>query len=66
MKVFQADKGGGFIFVKLRTFYEKRGIAIKYAAPYVNKENRLAKQGWRTIVMMKDFLLIDSRLLNRF
>lgn len=66
MKVLRADGGGEFISIKLRMFCEKKGIAIKYTAPYVHKENGLAEQGWRTLVTMKDSLLIDSGLPNNF
>lgn len=66
MKVLRADGGGEFISVKLRLFCEKQGIAIKYAAPYVHEENGLAERGWRTIVTMKDSMLIDSGLPNGF
>lgn len=66
MKVLQADGGREFILVKLQSFRKERGIAIRYAAPYVHKENELAKQGWQTIVTMKNFMLIDSGLPNRF
>lgn len=43
MKMLRADGGGEFISTKLRLFCEKRGIAIKYAAPYVHEENGLAE-----------------------
>ena len=66
MKVLRADGGGEFISAKLRTFCERRGIAIKYAAPYMHEENGLAERGWRTIVTMKDSMLIDSGLPNGF
>lgn len=66
MKILRADGGGEFISVKLRLFCRKRGIAIRYAAPYVHEENGLAERGWRTIVTMKDSMLIDSGLPNRF
>ena len=66
MKALRADGGGEFISVKLHTFCKKRGITIKYAAPYVHKENGLAERGWRTIVTMKDAMLIDSGLPNDF
>ena len=66
MKILRADGGGEFISHKLRTFCEKRGILIKYAAPYVHEENGLAERGWRTIVTMKDSMLIDSGLPNGF
>ncbi len=66
MKLLRADGGGEFISKKLRSFCEKRGIAIRYAAPYVHKENGLAERGWRMIVTMKDSMLIDSGLPNDF
>ena len=66
MKILRADGGGEFISHKVRTFCEKRGISIKYAAPYVHEENGLAERGWRTIVTIKDSMLIDSGLPNGF
>lgn len=66
MKIFRVDGGGEFILVKLQSFYKKRGIVIRYAAPYIYKENGLAKQRWRTIVTIKDLMLIDSGLPNGF
>lgn len=32
----------------------------------MHKENRLAKQGWKTIMTIKDLILINSGLSNRF
>lgn len=66
MKALRADGGREFISIKLQSFCETRGIAIKYAAPYIHKENGLAERGWRTIVTMKDSMLIDSGLPNDF
>lgn len=66
MKSLCADGGGEFLSVNLRDFCEKRGITIKYAAPYMHEENGLAKRGWRTIVTMNDSLLIDSGLPLEF
>ena len=66
MKVLRADGGGKFISTKLKSFCEKRGIVIKYVAPYMHEENRLAERGWRTIVTMKDSMLINSGLPNGF
>ena len=43
MKILRVDGGGEFILYKFRTFYEKRSILIKYAAPYMHEENGLAK-----------------------
>ena len=66
IKILRADGGGEFILHKLQTFCEKKGILIKYAALYVHEENGLAEQGWRTIVTIKDSMLIDSGLPNGF
>lgn len=66
MKAFRANGGGEFISTKLKDFCKKKGITIKYAALYMHEENGVAKQGWRTIVTMKDSLLIDSGLLLEF
>ena len=43
-------------------FCEKRDILIKYAAPYMHKENGLVKQKWCTIIIIKDSMLISSKL----
>lgn len=66
MKVLRADGGGKFISAKLKDFCDKRGITIKYAAPYMHEENGIAERGWKTIVTMKDSLLVDSGLPLNF
>ena len=66
MKALRADGGGEFISTKLKEFCETQGINIKYATPYLHEENGLAERGWRTLVTMKDSLLIDSGLPNDF
>lgn len=66
MKALRADRGREFISTKLKDFCVKKSITIKYAAPYMHKKNGVAKQGWRTIVIMKDSLLIDSGLPLEF
>lgn len=64
MKTLRADNGGEFILHKLQAFYEKKDISIKYTTPYMYKKNGLAKRRWRIIVIMKDSILINSRLPN--
>ena len=66
MKALRANGGGEFILIKLREFCNKKRIVIKYATPYLHEENSLTKRGWKTIVTMKDSLLIDSDLPNNF
>lgn len=58
--------GGEFISAKLKDIYNKKGILIKYAAPYMHGENGLTERSWRIVVTMKDSLLIDSGLLLEF
>ena len=60
-KAFCTDGEREFIFIKLRTFCEKKSITFKYAAPYMHEENGLTERGWQTIVTMKDLLLLNSR-----
>ena len=66
MKTLQANRGGKFILTKLKKFCKKQRIIIKYATPYLHRENGLAESRWRILVTMKDSLLIDSSLLNDF
>lgn len=62
MGALRADGEGEFVSIKLRDFCKERGIQIRYATPYLHEENGLAERGWRTLVTMKDALLIDSEL----
>lgn len=66
MNILRADTSGEFISAKLKSFYKKRGILIKYAALYMHEENRLAERRWKIIVIIKDSMLIDSGLPNHF
>ena len=66
MKVLWVDWGGKFISTKLKEFCEIQGINIKYAIPYLHKENGLVERGWRTLMTIKDSLLIDSGFPNAF
>ena len=66
LRYLQIDGGGEFISLALKSFCNKRGINIGYTALYVHKKNSIAEQCWRTLAIMKDSLLIDSRLLVNF
>lgn len=66
MKIVREDDAGKFILIKLRSFCNEKSIAIKYKAPYVYKKNGWIKQELRTIVTIKDLILINSRLPNCF
>lgn len=52
--------------IKLRDFCKEKGIQIRYAIPYLHEENGIAERGWKTLVIMKDALLIDSGLPINF
>lgn len=66
MKALYTDGGREFISAKLKDICNKKGISIKYEAPYMHKENGLAERGWKTVVIMKNSLLINSGLLLEF
>lgn len=66
MQILRTNKRGKFVSIKLKKFCNKRKIKIKYATPYIYKENGIAKQDQRIIVIIKDFLLIDNELLLEF
>ena len=66
MKTLYANSREESIFIKLKTFCEKKGITFKYVAPYIYKENGLAEKRWQTIIIIKDLLLLDSGLLLDF
>lgn len=44
MQTFRVDGSREFISVKLKNFYEKQSIVIKYATSYMHKGNGLAGQ----------------------
>lgn len=52
--------------IKLRDFCKEKGIQIRYATSYLHEENGIAERGWKTLVIMKDALLIDSGLPINF
>ena len=66
MKVFCANKKEEFISIKLKDFCNKKGIIINYAALYMPEENCLAEWRWKTIMTMKNSLLINSGSLLEF
>lgn len=66
IKALCTDRGREFISAKLKDFCNKKDIVIKFAAPYMHEEKRVAEQGWRTIVTIKDSLLVNSGLPLKF
>ena len=43
MQALYTDRGREFIFTKLIGFCDRGGIRIKYAAPYIHKENGIVE-----------------------
>lgn len=46
LKTLRADGGGEFISIKLKVFCKNRGIALKYAAPYIHEKIVLVEREW--------------------
>lgn len=66
MKTLYTNGGIEFISIRFCNFCKKWGIIIKYTALYMYKENKLAKRGWKTIVAIKDTMLINNGFSNNF
>ena len=66
MQALYTNKGREFISTKLIGFCDRGGIRMKYVTPYIHKENDIVEQGWRIIVIIKNFLLIESGLPLEF
>lgn len=62
MKILYIDKKREFIFFKLKVFYKKKDITLKYAILYISKKNKLAKKKSRIIITMKNSLFLDNGL----
>lgn len=66
MKIFYIDSKKKLIFIKLKTFYKKKNITFKYKTPYMYKENGLAERKQQIIIIIKNLLPFDNRLLLDF
>lgn len=66
MKILREDRKRKFIFIKFKVFYKEKDITFKYTVFYMHKENRLIERRQRTIVNMKDSLLLNNSLLLNF
>lgn len=62
----KTDKRENFIFIKLKIFYPKKKIIIKYAILYIYKKNRITKQGWQIISIIKNSFFINNNFSNIF
>lgn len=56
----QVNGGEKFINNDLKLYCWERNIKIRYVVLYMHKENVMVKRCWRTLVSMKDALLINS------
>lgn len=66
MKALRVDRGGKSISIKLKIYCQKYNIVIKYTTLYLYKKNSFIKRRKKILVIMKDSLLINSSLLNKF
>lgn len=62
----QSDGRGEFISTALQSFCQEREIKIGYTAPYMHKENGLVERYWKILLQIKNSILIDSKLPNKF
>lgn len=62
----QIDGKEEFISIRLKSFCDENIITIGYTSLYIYEENRIAEQYLRTLVIIKDSLLIDSGLPINF
>ena len=62
----QIDGEGKFISILLQDFCKERSLIISYVVPYINEENGIAKQCWKTLAIIKNIILINSGLLINF
>ena len=66
IKVLKIDGKDEIILIKLNIYYQQQSIIIKYITLYLYIKNSLAKRGWKTLITVKDSLLINSGLFNNF
>lgn len=66
IKILYTDGGREFISIKLRYFYNKKGIILKYVVSYMHKKKNIVEKSWQTIVTIKDLLLLNNGLLLDF
>lgn len=66
LTALRVDGGGEFMSIALEDHCKIEGISIGSSAPYTPEHNGSAERAWRTIRTMKDSMLIDSGLSNRF
>lgn len=63
---WRINGSGKFICLALKNVCNKKVIDIGYTTSYIYKKNGIAKQCRRTLLTMKDSLLIDSNLPVNF
>lgn len=57
---------GKYISLVLKKFYKKKKIVIEFTAPYISEKNSIAKQSWHILNIIKDIILIESKLFKEF
>ena len=60
------DDGGKYVSLALKKFCEEEGVVMKFISPYTPEQNSITKWSWRTLDIIKDAMLIDSKLPKEF
>lgn len=50
----------------LKLYCQERNIKIRYATPYIYKENKMIERYWRTLAIIKNILFINNDLPVNF
>lgn len=62
----RVNRGKKFISNALKLYCQEKNIKIGYAAPYIDQKNEISEKCWRILAIIKDVLLINSRLSVNF
>ena len=60
------DGEGEFVSCTLINYCDNHDISLKYSVSYTSEHNSVSERQWRIIQIMKDLMLLNSKLLNNF
>ena len=60
------DGGGEFISLAMTSYIADYEATLEFSALYTSEHNSVAEQCWQIIHTMKDFMLLNTKLPNRF
>lgn len=66
IKTLCTDKKKEFISIKIKGFYNKKGITLKYMILYIYENNGLVERDWYIILTIKDLLFLGNGLPLNF